>query len=214
MPWSAPTACLGLKQRYGLHFKSFIPLDAGGPLTLQALEEGDIDVALLFSTDPSISARHLVVLADDRRLQPAENITPLVSRDVVARYGAGLMAVLNTVSARLDSASLRALDAQVEMARAGPSPGSRGLAARTGAAPGRGCGPLTDETEAVTSRNGPAGLLPGSAVHRTRRQRRPTGAPPPLPHPFAVSTDGVAGPWGRGPRRRVPGVPAHAVAPD
>jgi glycine betaine/choline ABC-type transport system substrate-binding protein len=54
------------------------------------------------------------VLADDRRLQPAENITPLVSRDVVARYGAGLMAVLNTVSARLDSASLRALNAQVE----------------------------------------------------------------------------------------------------
>jgi osmoprotectant transport system substrate-binding protein len=58
--------------------------------------------------------RHLVVLADNRRLQPAENITPLVSRDVVARYGAGLMAVLNTVSARLDSASLRALNAQVE----------------------------------------------------------------------------------------------------
>jgi osmoprotectant transport system substrate-binding protein len=107
--------CLpGLRQRYGLHFKSFIPLDAGGPLTLQALEAGDIDVALLFSTDPGISARHLVALADDRRLQPAENITPLVSRDVVARYGAGLMAVLNTVSARLDSASLRALNAQVE----------------------------------------------------------------------------------------------------
>jgi osmoprotectant transport system substrate-binding protein len=107
--------CLpGLRQRYGLGFKSFIPLDAGGPLTLQALEAGDIDVALLFSTDPSISARHLVVLADDRRLQPAENITPLVSRDVVARYGAGLMAVLNTVSARLDSASLRVLDTQVE----------------------------------------------------------------------------------------------------
>ncbi len=109
--------CLpGLRQRYALRFKSFIALDAGGPLTLQALEAGDIDVALLFSTDPSISARHLVVLADDRRLQPAENITPLVSSDVVARYGAGLMAVLNTVSARLDSASLRALNAQVENA--------------------------------------------------------------------------------------------------
>jgi osmoprotectant transport system substrate-binding protein len=108
--------CLpGLRQSYGLRFKSFVPLDAGGPLTLQALEAGDIDVALLFSTDPSISARHLVVLADDRRLQPAENITPLVSRDVVARYGAGVMAVLDTVSARLDTVSLRALDALVEL---------------------------------------------------------------------------------------------------
>ena len=47
---------------------------------------------------------------------------------------------------------------------------------------------MTDETEVVTSPNGSDGLLPGSAVHRTRRQRRPTGAPPPLPHPFAVST--------------------------
>src|SRR6185437_5569329 len=36
--------------------------------------------------------------------------------------------------------------------------------------------------------DGPDGLLPGSAAHRARRQRRPTGAPPPLPHPFAVST--------------------------
>ena len=111
---SCSSILIPMRQRYELRFKSFIPLDAGGPLTLQALEAGDIDVALLFSTDPSISARHLVVLADDRRLQPAENITPLVSRDVVARYSAGLMAVLNTVSARLDSASLRALNAQVE----------------------------------------------------------------------------------------------------
>ena len=47
---------------------------------------------------------------------------------------------------------------------------------------------MTDETEVAISRDGPDGLLPGSAVHRARRQRRPTGAPPPLPHPFAVST--------------------------
>jgi osmoprotectant transport system substrate-binding protein len=108
--------CLpGLKQAYGLRFKSFIALDAGGPLTLQALTEGNVDVALLFSTDPSISARHLVVLADDRGLQPAENITPLVSRDVVARYGTGLVAALNDVSARLSTLTLRALDARVEI---------------------------------------------------------------------------------------------------
>ena len=56
--------CLpGLKQTYGLRFETFIPLDAGGPLTPQALDAGDI--ALLFSTDPAITAQHLVVLADD-----------------------------------------------------------------------------------------------------------------------------------------------------
>jgi osmoprotectant transport system substrate-binding protein len=113
--------CLpGLKRVYGLRFKAFIPLDAGGPLTRQALEAGYIGVALLFTTDPSIPARHLVTLADDRRLQPAENITPLVRTDAVARYGPRLLAVLNRVSARLDTDALRALDARVELAGQNP----------------------------------------------------------------------------------------------
>jgi osmoprotectant transport system substrate-binding protein len=111
---------LGLRQVYGLRFRVFVPLDAGGPLTLQALEAGDVGVALLFSTDPAITADHLVVLADDRGLQPAENIVPLVRRDVVARYGPRLLAVLNTVSARLTTGSLRALDARVELHGADP----------------------------------------------------------------------------------------------
>jgi osmoprotectant transport system substrate-binding protein len=109
--------CLrGLQRVYGVRFKEFVPLDAGGPLTLQALRAGDIAVALLFATNPSISAQHLVVLADDRSLQPAENITPVVRRDLVARYGPRLLSVLNTVSAQLDTGSLRALDVQVELA--------------------------------------------------------------------------------------------------
>lgn len=113
--------CLpGLKRVYGLRFKAFTRLDAGGPLTLQALEAGDIGVALLFTTDPDIPARHLVVLADDRGLQPAENITPVVRRDVIARYGPNLLAALNAVSALLDTGTLRALDAQVELAGQDP----------------------------------------------------------------------------------------------
>jgi osmoprotectant transport system substrate-binding protein len=106
---------LGLRQVYGLRFRAFVPLDAGGPLTLQALEAGDISVALLFSTDPAITADHLVVLADNRGLQPAENVVPLVRRDTVTRYGPRLLAALDTVSARLTTGSLRALDAQVEL---------------------------------------------------------------------------------------------------
>jgi osmoprotectant transport system substrate-binding protein len=106
---------LGLRQVYRLRFRVFIPLDAGGPLTLQALEAGDIGVALLFSTDPAIMADHLMVLADNRGLQPAENVIPLVRRDAVARYGPRLLEALDTVSARLTTGSLRALDAQVEL---------------------------------------------------------------------------------------------------
>jgi osmoprotectant transport system substrate-binding protein len=113
--------CLpGLQRAYGLRFKAFIPLDAGGPLTRQALEAGYVGAALLFTTDPGIPARHLVVLADDRGLQPAENITPLVRRDMVVRYGPNLLAALNKVSALLGTGTLRALDTQVELDGQGP----------------------------------------------------------------------------------------------
>ena len=114
--------CLpGLRRVYGLRFKTFTPLDAGGPLTLQALQAGYIGAALLFTTDPNIPARHLAVLADDRGLQPAESITPLVRRDAIARYGPNLLAVLNRVSALLDTGTLRSLDAQVQLAGRDPS---------------------------------------------------------------------------------------------
>jgi osmoprotectant transport system substrate-binding protein len=108
--------CLpGLERTYGLHFKDFAPTDAGGPLTRQALVSGQIGVGLLFTTDPSIEAHDLVILDDDRGLQPAENITPLIHRETVARYGPRLLAALDAVSARLSTRTLRELNARVQL---------------------------------------------------------------------------------------------------
>ncbi len=113
--------CLpGLRHTYGPRFRAFVGLDAGGPLTRQALLAGDIDVALLFTTDPAIRERRLVVLADNRGLQPAENIVPVVRRATVERYGSGLVAALNAVSARLSTPALLALNAPVELDGRGP----------------------------------------------------------------------------------------------
>jgi osmoprotectant transport system substrate-binding protein len=101
--------CLsGLRLTYGLRFRKFVPLDAGGPSTRQALAAGDINVALLFTTDPVIKTQHLVVLTDDRGLQPAENVIPMLRRATAGRYGAGLLAALDAVSARLSTAGLAA----------------------------------------------------------------------------------------------------------
>jgi osmoprotectant transport system substrate-binding protein len=108
-----PYCLAGLRLVYGLRFREFVPLDAGGPLTQQALTAGDIDVALLFTTDPAIRARHLVVLADNRGLQPAENIVPVLRRATARRFGPGLLAALNAVSARLSAAALADLNAQM-----------------------------------------------------------------------------------------------------
>jgi len=110
-----PDCLPGLRLAYGLRFRAFAALDAGGPLTRQALESGDIGVALMFTTDPAIQAQHLVVLADDRSLQSAENIIPVIRRATADRYGTGLLTALDAVSARLSTAALMALDAQVEL---------------------------------------------------------------------------------------------------
>jgi osmoprotectant transport system substrate-binding protein len=110
-----PDCLPGLRRVYGLRFSAFAALDAGGPLTRQALESGDIGVALLFTTDPAIAADHLVELADNRGLQSAENVIPVLRQAVAHRYGAGLLAALGAVSARLSTATLTALNAQVEL---------------------------------------------------------------------------------------------------
>jgi tRNA A-37 threonylcarbamoyl transferase component Bud32 len=47
---------------------------------------------------------------------------------------------------------------------------------------------VSEKPETVTTRGGPAGLPPRPAVRRAPRHRRPTGAPPPLPHPVSVTT--------------------------
>jgi osmoprotectant transport system substrate-binding protein len=129
---------LGLRLTYGLGFRQFVPLDAGGPLTRQALAAGDISVALLFTTDPAIKTQHLVVLTDDRGLQPAENVIPVLRRVTAGRYGADLLAALDAVSARLSTAGLAALDADVELGSGDPrTVADRWLRAEGLARPGR-----------------------------------------------------------------------------
>ena len=110
---SRPTCLVGLRRVYGLAFKHFVPLDTGGPVSLQALLAGDVDVALLFTTDPAIDQKGLVELADDRHLQPAENITPLVRTEVVTRWGTRLVTVLDDASRQLTTDALRQLNADV-----------------------------------------------------------------------------------------------------
>jgi osmoprotectant transport system substrate-binding protein len=102
---------LGLEEAYDLRFERFVPLDAGGPLTHQALTGGHVDVGLLFSTDPGLAADELVVLADDLGVQPAENVTPMVRREAVDRWGDTLTATVDAVSARLTTDTLVSLNA-------------------------------------------------------------------------------------------------------
>src|SRR5205085_2585984 len=103
--------CLeGLRDTYGILFWDFVPLDAGGPQTVEALKNNDVQVALLFSTDPSIEANGFVPLQDDKHLQDAENITPVIRTAVLNNE---VQRLLDGVSAALTTENVTALIGKV-----------------------------------------------------------------------------------------------------
>jgi len=108
-----PLCLPGLRERYGLVFGRFVPVDPSRPLAGEELATGGVDVALLFTTDQEIVSRDLLVLQDDRHLQPAENVTPVVRTDVLRRFGPGVADVLNEVSAKLTTSDLAGLNLAV-----------------------------------------------------------------------------------------------------
>ena len=91
-----PFCIPGLKDVYGVEFGDFKSLDYGASVT--ALAGGEIDVALLFSTDGTIADQGFVVLEDDQGLQAADNITPLVRSEIASDE---VVELLNAVSAEL-----------------------------------------------------------------------------------------------------------------
>ncbi|HVF08388.1 MAG TPA: ABC transporter substrate-binding protein [Actinomycetota bacterium] len=108
-----PLCLPGLERAYGLTFGSFLPLDVGGPLTVAAVSGGTVDVGLLFTSDGSLARHDLVLLRDDRGLQPAESIVPLVRRDALERFGPAMGEALDRVSSQLTTDDLRRLNALV-----------------------------------------------------------------------------------------------------
>jgi len=111
-----PFCLIGLEQTYGAQFKEFKPLDAGGPLTVAALDSGQIDIGLLFTTDPNITLKNLVLLDDDKKLQLADNIAPIVRNDILNR-APDLKDLAGRVSKALTTAELTDLNKQVGLDR-------------------------------------------------------------------------------------------------
>ena len=103
-----PYGPMGLAQTYGVSV-DFTPIeDSGGPLTIKALKDGDIQLANIYSSDPALAEGTLTVLEDPDGLFLASHVVPLAS----SRVGEDAAAVINRVSGALTSADL------VEMNRA------------------------------------------------------------------------------------------------
>jgi osmoprotectant transport system substrate-binding protein len=120
-----PFCLRGLARVYGLTFKSFTPLDAGGPLSTGALETRTVDVALLFTSSGTLADGRFRLLRDDRGLQPAENVVPMVRNDALLRFSPALGTRLDRVSAALTTADLVTLNHRVEVEHASSAQAAR-----------------------------------------------------------------------------------------
>ncbi|MDP9225597.1 MAG: ABC transporter substrate-binding protein [Actinomycetota bacterium] len=109
-----PYCLVGLKKVYGVKFGDFKALDTGGPQTVEALDAGAIDVGLLFSTNPIIQTKGWVVLKDDKGLQSAENIAPVVRRAVLDNT---IKSALDKISQAMTTSELTQLIARVDLQR-------------------------------------------------------------------------------------------------
>jgi osmoprotectant transport system substrate-binding protein len=102
----------GLKTTYGINFKAFKALDTDGPLTRAAFKNGTIQVGLVFSSDADLNQLGLVVLQDDKHLENADNVVPIVRTAVATTE---VTTVLNRVSAGVSTADLVTMNGQVEL---------------------------------------------------------------------------------------------------
>jgi osmoprotectant transport system substrate-binding protein len=98
---------VGLKNNYGLHFKSFDPLDESGPITLKALTSGKVQAADVFTTTPQLITDKLVALTDPKFNFAAQNVLPLVYKPGV---NSTIVDTLNAISAKLTTEALLDMD--------------------------------------------------------------------------------------------------------
>lgn len=97
---------LGLERVYGVE-AGFTPIeDSGGPLTVKALKQDMIQLAIIYTADPAVAANDLVALEDPTGLFLASNLVPLASKNIDARAES----VINMVSAILSTPELVSLN--------------------------------------------------------------------------------------------------------
>ncbi len=97
-----PYGPAGLKSTYGVTATVLPVEDSGGPLTVKALVDGKVQVADIYSADPSIKAKGLVTLADPESLVLPQNVVPVVPPKV----GADAASIIELVCAQLTTADL------------------------------------------------------------------------------------------------------------
>ncbi|HEY4278918.1 MAG TPA: glycine betaine ABC transporter substrate-binding protein [Conexibacter sp.] len=114
-----PTGLPGLRAKYGITDVQFSPLTIG--LQYQALDDGKIDVADVFTTDGQLQSGKYVVLTDPRNVFGFQNLTPVVSTRVLDAEGPQFETTINDVSSKLTTEAMQRMNAAVVLDKQQPA---------------------------------------------------------------------------------------------
>jgi osmoprotectant transport system substrate-binding protein len=104
---------IGLEQRYGMTRARAVPLAIGSQY--DALDDGRVDAAAVFTTDGMLADRRYVILEDPRGVFATQRVAPVISRKALAAHGPKLRAAIDAVSAKLTATSMREMNAAVDL---------------------------------------------------------------------------------------------------
>ena len=109
-----PDGLPGLEAAYGFDVgrRNLKSMESG--LTYQALNEGEVAVALVFATDGRIEAFDFRVLEDDAGFFPNYALVPVVRTETL-EANPGIVAPLEALAAVIDDATMQRLNAQVDV---------------------------------------------------------------------------------------------------
>lgn len=100
----------GLAKVYGLHFAGFKSLDEAGPLSVATFKNGEVQVVELFSSDGNVVSNNFVALTDDKHLEGADYIVPVIRKSVVQP---ALTIALNSLNQKLTTDAISKLNLEV-----------------------------------------------------------------------------------------------------
>ncbi|WP_405701511.1 MULTISPECIES: ABC transporter substrate-binding protein [unclassified Streptomyces] len=114
-PFCAP----GLKKAYGIDVSGIDPKGVGTPQAKQAVKDGVDQLALTTTTDATLESFDLVLLEDDKKLQNADNVLPVVNAKDAG--SPEIAAALDKLTKVLTTADLVELNKQVDAQREKPA---------------------------------------------------------------------------------------------
>jgi osmoprotectant transport system substrate-binding protein len=109
----------GLTDQYGIDVTEVLPLGYASDQTYQSVISGESELGETSTTDGTLASQGLVVLEDDKHIQPAQNLVPAVSTEFLSAHP-DVAAVLEPLMAALDTATLTALNAEIAVDRKKP----------------------------------------------------------------------------------------------